>query len=384
MSIFSDWLLERGESLEFEQKSATELSALLRRFYGEVRTKTGKPYSRSSLIGLRSAIQRHLEGPPYNRTIDIIHDSEFKPANLVFTGRLKVNRADGNDVTRHKDPIEPGDVRKMYESKVLSNDNPQALQYKVFFEISLHFVRRGREGLRELKASSILFKRDDEGDEYATIGHNEKSKKDQGLKSAFIAKEPRMYANLDSSRCPLASLKKYISKLDPKSDVFFQQARTCSNVVSKDVWYNGRPMGEGTLSGLMPKISSEANLSKIYTNHCIRVTLITLLSNEGVDDTDIIAVSGHKNVQSLIPYKRKIGDEKRRSIGSKIHAMCNESENSAKENKAPAVTESQPATASSSATVAPNNLSYQATQEMKAMINTMNAQQVYFINMGKN
>ena len=336
------------------------------------------------MIGLRSAIQRHLEGPPHNRTLDIIHDSEFKPAHLVFTGRLKVNRAEGNDVTKHKDPIEQGDLQKMYDSGVLSDNNPTALQYKVFVEISLHFVRRGREGLRELKASAFQFKHDDEGKEYVTLDHNEKSKKDQGLKSAFIAKEPRMYASENGIHCPIVSLKKYLSKLDPTSDVFFQQVRTCANVISKDVWYNGRPMGQSTLSGLMPKISREANLSKIYTNHCIRVTLITMLSNEGVDDTDIIAVSGHKNVQSLIPYKRKIGDEKRRSISGKVHALCHKMEDEKKENLAPSAKHQSVTATSTSINVASENAPmFQATSEMKAMINTMNAQQVYFINMNK-
>ena len=131
----------------------------------------------------------------------------------MFTGRLKVNRAEGNDVTKHKDPIEQGDLQKMYDSGVLSDNNPTALQYKVFVEISLHFVRRGREGLRELKASAFQFKHDDEGKEYVTLDHNEKSKKDQGLKSAFIAKEPRMYASENGIHCPIVSLKKYLSKL---------------------------------------------------------------------------------------------------------------------------------------------------------------------------
>ena len=82
------------------------------------------------------------------------------------------------------------------------------------------------------------------------------------------------------------------------------------------MWYNGRPIGIGTLAQFMSRISKAANLSRVYTNHCIRATAITILSAAGVDGTDIISVSGHKTIQSLIPYQRKVGDPKRRHMSN--------------------------------------------------------------------
>ena len=108
------------------------LADLLRRFYGEVRTKKKAEYSKQGLISLRAGIQRHIQGPPYNRNINIIADREFKQANMVHSGRIKKNRSDGLDTTTHKSAIQPGDVRKMYDSGTLSNLNPRALQNKVF------------------------------------------------------------------------------------------------------------------------------------------------------------------------------------------------------------------------------------------------------------
>ena len=185
----TDWLTNRREDADFELKPADVLAALLRRFYAEARTLKGLPYSRPAMISIRSAIQRHLIQPPFNRTISIISDREFKPANLVFTGRLKVNREEGNDTTKHKDVIEPGDIARLYDTDTLSNLSPQALQNKVFFEISLHFARRAKEGMRDLKKSSFAILTDDQGKRYATITHNEKSKKDKGEKKQFTEKE---------------------------------------------------------------------------------------------------------------------------------------------------------------------------------------------------
>ena len=172
----SDWLASRNEDPAFELKSTDQLSQLLRRFYAEVRSKKGQPYSRSALVSIRASIQRHLEAPPYNCTYSIVSDSIFKPANTIFVSRIKLNRIEGHDTTTHKVPIQEGDIRKMYDSKVLCNDSPKALQYKVFFEMCLHFVRRGKEGLRELRKNSFALRIDDKGFKYVTVTYNEKSK----------------------------------------------------------------------------------------------------------------------------------------------------------------------------------------------------------------
>ena len=303
----------REKDVNFEKLDPSELSTLLRQFYAEVRTKNNAPYSRSSLIGLRAAIQRHLESPPYNVTFNIITDNVFKPANIVFSGRLKLNKIQGKDTTTHKTPIQRGDMEKLYSSNVLSNDNPVALQRKVYVEISLHFARRGREGLRDLKVSSFEILTDDQEKRYVTIKYNEKSKKDQGDQKNNVLKEQRMYEQPDDPLCPVRSFELYVSKLNAKSDIFFIQPM---NKFGDLVWYDGRLHGINTLGNFMAQISKAAGLSGVYTNHCLRPTAVTVLSNTGVDSTDIISISKHKNVQRLIPYQRCIGDRKRESMRS--------------------------------------------------------------------
>jgi len=53
---------------------------------------------------------------------------------------------------------------------------------------------------------------------------------------------------------------------------------------------------------MMKEISIGANLSKTYTNHCVRSTSITVLSDSGVPARHIMSISGHKNEQSLSSY----------------------------------------------------------------------------------
>ena len=70
---------------------------------------------------------------------------------------------------------------------------------------------------------------------------------------------------------------------------------------------------------MMKTISEAAGLSKKYTNHYLRVTAISVLSAQGVEDRDICSVSRHKNPGRLKPYCPGPDDEKRFSMSSKLH-----------------------------------------------------------------
>ena len=80
-------------------------------------------------------------------------------ANHVMTGIVKTLKREGADKTNHHPPISEGDLQKMYSSQVLSNKTPITLVQKVWFEIMLHFCRRGREGLRNLTSTSFILKK---------------------------------------------------------------------------------------------------------------------------------------------------------------------------------------------------------------------------------
>ncbi|CAG2203084.1 KCTD1_15 [Mytilus edulis] len=67
-----------------------------------------------------------------------------------------------------------------------------------------------------------------------------------------------------------------------------------------ETWFENKPLGKNTLGALMAKISNCAGLSKVYTNHSIRSTSITTLSESGFEDRKIKTVSKHKSLQTEI------------------------------------------------------------------------------------
>ena len=70
------------------------------------------------------------------------------------------------------------------------------------------------------------------------------------------------------------------------------------------VWYSNKPLGVNRLAGMMQEISKLASLSRIYTNHSVKATAITLWSDAQVPAWHIMAISGHHSEASLKNYAR--------------------------------------------------------------------------------
>ena len=56
---------------------------------------------------------------------------------------------------------------------------------------------------------------------------------------------------------------------------------------------------------MMKEISTGAGLSKVYTNHSVRATAITIWSNAEVPARHIMSISGHANEQSISSYNNR-------------------------------------------------------------------------------
>jgi hypothetical protein len=308
--MFPEFLISRNEDPNFEKQSPEDLAKTLRTFYACVRTKEGTEYSRSGYRNLRSGLQRHLVSAPYSRTLDLRSDRVFLHANQVYEGKLKQIKMEGKDKTVHKKAINENDLKKMYSSGVLSDANPVALQRKVFFELSLHFGRRGRENWRSLTKDSFIICTDPAGRRYVSLAYQEfdKNHREQETKDQYMFESP------DDENCPVESFVKYISKLNPSCSAFLQ--RPDPNFHNKPFWYVNAPLGIHTIATIMKSISQEASTSVTYTNHCVKATTGTVLKKAGFSNKDIMAVTGHKNVASLDSYIADPDIEERASMSN--------------------------------------------------------------------
>ena len=316
--LLTDWCNSRRVSTDFEMIPVEELAKLLREFYGAVRQRSGQLYSLPSYRGLRAAIQRHLNNPPFSRNINIISGPQFSRANHVFDGVIKTMKVEGRDVSQPHPPIAKGDLEKMFQSGQLAMTSPTSLQRLVWFYLEFHFCRRGSEGLRELRKDSFIVKEDDEGVKYVTMTYNEKTKNHPGGETSIGGKSTlkRMYAT-GTNICPVAAVELYVSKLSPESDDFFQRPR---KQVDQDdqMWYTKQPLGVNTLGSMLSRISKDADLSRVYTNHSVRATTITALNDAGFETRVIMAVSGHRSEASVRNYCTDINQAQKRQTSNAL------------------------------------------------------------------
>ena len=77
-------------------------------------------------------------------------------------------------------------------------------------------------------------------------------------------------------------------------------------------------MGHKMLSMMSKRMSEDAELSKMYTNHCLRATASKGLADAGQKRSDICVVTGHASVSSLDPYINMPSDAKKRKLSSNI------------------------------------------------------------------
>ena len=182
-----DWCRERKIAKPLLHMSELELNEALRRFYAETRNKNGGEYSRSSLLGFRSAVERHFAAN--NVQLKLTNNPSFQTPKKMLECKLKVNRREGKENVQHKPVIEPADFRKMSKSPFLSHNNPAGLFRRVWFTVALYWCRRGSEGQRELRRGSYAFNKTADGRQFASMSHVEATKNHQARWNLRQAKQ---------------------------------------------------------------------------------------------------------------------------------------------------------------------------------------------------
>lgn len=321
--IFREYLSEKAQSPDFETLDKEALCAVLRSFYAEARSKSGQLYSKSSLISIRSSLNRYLNEPPYCRTLDLTKDPELRSANLTLAAVIRRLEEQGAGPVVQKQAITRSDLRKLYVSSVFNTDTPFGLLNKVWFETCMYFCTRGRENQRELEEDSFGLAVDEDGRKFVyfkALGPYHKSRSAAWTKKRPDADEdtlPRMYET-GTEQCPYASFVRYVSKRNPLCRAFFQRPRDhcCASDVT---WYENKAIGKNLLGTRMQMLSRAAKLSKTYTNHCIGAvsiaTLNSIVGAAGSRQTTTLYVASERvngqtqsHLQLVIPYLRRVTD----------------------------------------------------------------------------
>ena len=267
----SEYSKKRNMSLnDVFQLPKAELNDFLRQFYAEARKHDGSLYTRNALISLRYGLQKHFSKMC---DCDIVNDREFSSSSELFSSVLVSLKKQGKGATQHKQPLSSDDFNKLYTSNVLSTSDPVGLQSKVFVDIMMYLCNRGGVNLRDMKKSDFQILTDSAGLRYVSVV--DKQTKNHHDDDDDLCQQDRMYQLPGNPKCPVLSFEKYTAKLSSEVDCFWQKPAIKTVTEETVCWYEKVPVGKNTLATKMKTLSVEANLSAIYTNHCLRATCIT-------------------------------------------------------------------------------------------------------------
>ena len=318
INLFRSYLQEKRLTETEILTSKIKLATVLEKFYPEARKQDGNYYTTASLTAIRFSLQRFFS----NHSIDIIKDPEFRESNATFQATLVKLKREGMAKTQHKPPINKEDINKLYQSGLFDSNSPDTLQNKVFFEVMLYFCRRGRQNLRNLKKSNFSIETDPSKRKYVCKVKDELTK---NRRETDEAQETQVMFATGGPLCPVLSFEQYVSHLNPKNEFFFQRPKRVKDV-SNDVWYDNMVVGQRTLGEKMKKLSTDAELSYIYTNHSIRATAVTVLDECGYKARHIMAVSGHKSENSIRSYAARTSLSKKRKMSEALSFSTSENQ----------------------------------------------------------
>lgn len=290
-----------------------ELNKCLSKFYVSARKQDGSFYKKSSLLAIRAAIERYLKSPPFNKPFSIC-DQQFNEANTTLNSYLKHLSSTGKIAgTVHKPALTSEVVNKLYEAGELGDSestNPRVLLQTAWFYISLYLGKRGRENQSELKNTMLRLIATGE-EEYFELNKMEpgtvltSKNHTGGLEGTEDHSDGKIFPLQNSTRCPVKTIKAYLSHLNPGNEALFQRPRNVStrfNPELNQTWYELRKLGHNTLENMLRNMTERAGISPYLTNHSLRATTVTVLSASNVENRKIKAVTGHKSDSSIESY----------------------------------------------------------------------------------
>ena len=308
--------------------SKQELNACLKCFYTSARKKDGTYYKSSSTKSIRAAIDRFLRFPPNNKPFSIISDPAFTEANKVLDAFVKDLRKTGKiAVVVHKRAISKEQLKKLFESGELGpagSLNPAQLQRTAWFYLGLFFGRRGRENQRQLTPAMLSLRKTPQGVEYYELNRSQPgslpaTKNHQGgLADAEDESDAKIFSVPRSERCSVKTLKNYLSHLNPTSNALFQRPRDGQskkfNPTHDKIWFCSVPLGITTLDNMMKEMSKRAGIEPHLTNHCLRATSVTVLSDHNCETRHIKSITGHKSDQAVESYNERPSIEQQQKM----------------------------------------------------------------------
>lgn len=307
--------------MNFEDFTPVQLDEILTHFYLDARTLTGELYRGKSLASLRYGLNRHLNTQPNQKFVDIMRDPQFSSSNLSFQTAMKELKENGKACVDNTPAIDTADLTKLYRSMHLRTDTPSGLANKVQMDVRLYFFRRGNENFHQMTKDTFQIQTETgSGKKYVKKRLDELTKNRRENDTEIVS---GVMLETGGDFCPVASFEKYLGLLHADCNRLWQYPNICFGA-DDTRWFSNRPLGINTLRNFTKRLSKMCGLSREYTNHSVRATGATMLTDANFSASDIMSVTGHKSVSSLTVYQKTSVSRKQQmseAITSRINPL---------------------------------------------------------------
>ena len=167
-------------------------------------------------------------------------------------------------------------MQKLFKAGKLASVNtkiPRALLQTTWFYVSIYFGKRGRENQSLMKKSMLRLVVTASGEENFELNKKEAgavlSTKTHtgGLDGSEDHGDGKIFSSPGSKRCPVHTIKSYLSHLNPEVDYLFQRPKEESsrfNPQINSVWFEKKVLGHNALENMLKKHVTESRVPTVF------------------------------------------------------------------------------------------------------------------------
>ena len=328
VGLFQKFISSEGIRTDIEYIPRSTLDELLARFILSVRKINGSEFEPTSLRSILSSIDRYLNEKNYGASINF--DRDFSKTRMTLKAKQKQLKSLGKGSKNNAaQPLSDKDIQDLWENGQLGASSPESIINTMWLFTTMGFGLRGSQEHHSMCWGDIKLEKDEEGDEYLVFNERQ-TKTRQGDDTTDIRKiQPKLWANKQNkNRCPVEVYKKYSLRrpgnFSKPEDPFYVATSTRFTGTVNEKWFLRLPIGVNKLNTIMKRmaVTLETGENRKLTNHSARKTLLQNLADKNVHPTDIIQISGHKNIQSVLNYSN-LNKNKHKRVSSLIYPDTN-------------------------------------------------------------
>ncbi|KAJ3646848.1 hypothetical protein Zmor_024416 [Zophobas morio] len=319
---FSSFLKEKGYNLE-QSTSPESLNTILKSWASNMKKKDGTDYKENVI--------KHM----FNTTAKLVQEKYFNEWNIKinpFTDPCFKAARDARDATRRKLQTLP-EKRTVNSAalteneflnmvQILNENTPDGLQKKFFLIASFELAWRGGEGA---SCFTYYFKPeiDNKGLTTGRIEYNPVFSKTAQGGSKPLTSSKWLTKNKDNPNlCPVRLYHLLMMKRrnNINTDRMFLTPNPFWNKIQNAVWYKNSPVGVNEIGKWVKSLAIVTGLDikrRKISNHSVRSSAVSALAKAGVEEQQLMKITGHQNVNSIKPYLQ-LDDEHHKSIINKI------------------------------------------------------------------